>query len=98
MTKQHHYDLLLQTMIDQTQAEKVTPQTVLLQADDLDQAAYAIYRRRWQLVPGDHAPGRLLTIERWRELMLELAQEMEQAQGGELSRRATVLHRALLLV
>ncbi|MEZ4617074.1 MAG: hypothetical protein R2867_16420 [Caldilineaceae bacterium] len=67
--------------------------------DGLWQLGYQHYRQRWLQVPGDHAPGRLLTPAHWQVLMTELVQTLvNQPRGiGIQNARAELLRRALLL-
>lgn len=58
-------------------------------------AAYEEYRQRWLQVPGDHAPGRLLSYAVWRSLAEELAQLT--AQGVDAEPRGRQLYNALLI-
>jgi hypothetical protein len=63
------------------------------------QAAYRAYRARWLAIPGDHGPGRLLPLPRWRALLTEwaTAQHTATATGTAISARGQQLARALLL-
>ncbi|MCB0189107.1 MAG: hypothetical protein KDE31_32785 [Caldilineaceae bacterium] len=60
-------------------------------------ADYISYCQRWRNVPGDHAPGRMLTFAQWQALTAELTDHRAKEPTAPSSQRTLLLQRALLL-